>query len=38
MIQALPNGRTVDIPHAAHTVNADNAPEFHAVTAAFLKE
>jgi pimeloyl-ACP methyl ester carboxylesterase len=38
MIQALPNGRTVDIAHAAHTVNADNAPEFHAVTAAFLKE
>jgi pimeloyl-ACP methyl ester carboxylesterase len=38
MIQALPNGRTVDIVQAAHTVNADNAPEFHAVTAAFLKE
>jgi pimeloyl-ACP methyl ester carboxylesterase len=38
MIQALSNGRTVDIAHAAHTVNADNAPEFHAVTAAFLKE
>jgi esterase len=38
MIQALPNGRTVDIANAAHTVNADNAPEFHAVTAAFLKE
>jgi esterase len=37
MIQALPNGRTVDIAKAAHTVNADNAPEFHAVTAAFLK-
>ena len=38
MIQALPNGRTVEIAHAAHTVNADNAPEFNAVTAAFLKE
>jgi pimeloyl-ACP methyl ester carboxylesterase len=38
MIQALPNGRTVDIANAAHTVNADNAPEFNAATAAFLKE
>ena len=38
MIQALPNGRTVDIANAAHTVNADNALEFNAVTAAFLKE
>jgi len=38
MIQALPNGRAVDIANAAHTVNADNAPEFNAVTAAFLKE
>jgi esterase len=38
MIQALPNGRTVDIANAAHTVNADNTPEFNAVTAAFLKE
>jgi esterase len=38
MVQALPNGRTVDIANAAHTVNADNAPEFNAVTAAFLKE
>jgi esterase len=38
MIQALPHGRTVDIANAAHTVNADNALEFNAVTAAFLKE
>jgi len=38
MVQALPNGRTVDIAQAAHTVNADNALEFNAVTAAFLKE
>jgi len=38
MIQALPDGRTVEIAHAAHTVNADNAAEFNAVTAAFLKE
>jgi pimeloyl-ACP methyl ester carboxylesterase len=38
MIQALPHGRTVDIANAAHTVNADNAPEFNAVMAAFLKE
>ena len=38
MIQALRHGRTVDIANAAHTVNADNAPAFNAVTAAFLKE
>jgi pimeloyl-ACP methyl ester carboxylesterase len=38
MIQALRNGRMVDIANAAHTVNADNAPAFNAVTAAFLKE
>jgi esterase len=38
MIQALPNGRVVEIANAAHTVNADNASEFNAVTAAFLKE
>jgi pimeloyl-ACP methyl ester carboxylesterase len=38
MIQALPNGRTVTVANAAHTVNADNAPEFNAVTAAFVKE
>ncbi len=38
MIQALPKGRTVEIANAAHTVNADNAREFNAVTAAFLKE
>jgi pimeloyl-ACP methyl ester carboxylesterase len=38
MIQALPHGRTVTIANAAHTVNADNAPEFNAVTAAFLQE
>lgn len=38
MVQALPNGCTVEIAGAAHTVNADNAREFNAVTAAFLKE
>jgi len=38
MVQALPNGRTVDIANAAHTVNADNAREFNAITVAFLKE
>jgi pimeloyl-ACP methyl ester carboxylesterase len=38
MIQTLPHGRTVTIAKAAHTVNADNALEFNAVTAAFLKE
>jgi esterase len=38
MLQALPVGRMVEIPQAAHTVNADNATEFNAVTAAFLRE
>jgi pimeloyl-ACP methyl ester carboxylesterase len=38
MLAALPSGRLVEIAAAAHTVNADNAPEFNAVTAAFLKE
>jgi pimeloyl-ACP methyl ester carboxylesterase len=38
MIQALPKGRLVEVASAAHTVNADNAAEFNAVTAAFLKE
>ncbi|MBM3222539.1 MAG: alpha/beta hydrolase [Candidatus Tectomicrobia bacterium] len=37
MIQALPDGRLVEVARAAHTVNADNAAEFNAVTAAFLK-
>jgi pimeloyl-ACP methyl ester carboxylesterase len=36
MLQALPQGRLVEIPAAAHTVNADNAAEFERVTAAFL--
>lgn len=38
MVQALPKGRLVEIAKAAHTVHADNAAAFHAVTAAFLKE
>jgi pimeloyl-ACP methyl ester carboxylesterase len=38
MLAAMPNGRMVDIAAAAHTVNADNAREFNAVTAAFLQE
>jgi pimeloyl-ACP methyl ester carboxylesterase len=38
MLQVLPNGQMVEIPAAAHTVNADNAAEFERVTAAFLRE
>jgi pimeloyl-ACP methyl ester carboxylesterase len=38
MIQALPKGRLVEVAKAAHTVNADNALEFNALTAAFLTE
>ena len=38
MIQALPQGRLVEIARAAHTVNADNAVDFNAATAAFLRE
>jgi hypothetical protein len=38
MVQTLPKGRLVEVRAAAHTVNADNAEEFNAVTAAFLKE
>ena len=38
MIAALPHARLVEIAGAAHTVNADNAAEFNAVTAAFLRE
>lgn len=37
MLAALPLGRQHDIAAAAHTVNADNAPAFHAVAAAFLQ-
>jgi pimeloyl-ACP methyl ester carboxylesterase len=37
MLQALPHGRLVEIPAAAHTVNADNAAEFARVTAAFFR-
>jgi pimeloyl-ACP methyl ester carboxylesterase len=37
MIQALPQGRLVEVRAAAHTVNADNAAEFNTVTAAFLQ-
>jgi pimeloyl-ACP methyl ester carboxylesterase len=37
MLAALPHGRMVEIPAAAHTVNADNAAEFTRVTAAFLR-
>lgn len=37
MIAALPNARLVEVAGAAHTVNADNAVEFNAVTAAFLR-
>lgn len=38
MVESLPQGRSVEITAAAHTVNADNAREFNAITAAFLKE
>lgn len=38
MLDALPQGRMVEIAAAAHTVNADNAAEFERVTAAFLRE
>jgi pimeloyl-ACP methyl ester carboxylesterase len=38
MLDALPHGRLREIAAAAHTVNADNAPEFNATVAAFLRE
>lgn len=38
MIHALPQGRLVDIARAAHTVNADNAADFNATVAAFLRD
>jgi esterase len=38
MVRALPQARLIEIAGAAHTVNADNAPEFNAVTAAFLQD
>ena len=38
MVQHLPRGRLVEIPDAAHTVNADKAETFNALTADFLQE
>lgn len=38
MVQHLPRGRLVEIPDAAHTVNADKAEAFNALTADFLQE
>ncbi len=38
MVQHLPHGRLLEIPDTAHTVNADNAPVFNTMTAAFLLE
>ncbi|GIX48138.1 MAG: hydrolase [Candidatus Tectimicrobiota bacterium] len=38
MVAALPQGRLVEIPHAAHTVNADNADDFQRAVEAFLQE
>jgi pimeloyl-ACP methyl ester carboxylesterase len=38
MVQHLPHGRLVEIPDAAHTVNADKAEAFNALTADFLQE
>jgi pimeloyl-ACP methyl ester carboxylesterase len=37
MMQALPHGRFVEIEHAAHTVNADNAAAFNAALQDFLR-
>lgn len=37
MIQALPQGRLVEVEHAAHTVNADNAAAFNATLQDFLR-
>jgi pimeloyl-ACP methyl ester carboxylesterase len=36
MVDKLPHGHLVEIPATAHTVNADNAEQFNAITAAFL--
>ena len=38
MVQHLPHGRLVEIPDTAHTVNADKADAFNALTADFLQE
>ena len=38
MVQHLPRGRLVEIPDTAHTVNADKAEAFNALTADFLQE
>jgi pimeloyl-ACP methyl ester carboxylesterase len=38
MVQHLSHGRWIEIPDAAHTVNADNAYVFNTMTAAFLLE
>ncbi len=38
MVQHLPQGRLVEIPQSAHTVNADNAEVFNTITADFLRE
>jgi esterase len=38
MVQHLPRGHLVEIPDAAHTVNADKAGAFSALTADFLQE
>jgi pimeloyl-ACP methyl ester carboxylesterase len=38
MMQHLSHGRLLEIPDAAHTVNADNARLFNTMTAAFLLE
>lgn len=37
MVQHLPHGRLVEIPDTAHTVNADKAEAFNALTADFLQ-
>jgi esterase len=38
MVDCLPQGYLVQIPATAHTVNADNAKQFNAITAAFLRQ
>ncbi|MGQ4810001.1 2-(acetamidomethylene)succinate hydrolase [Candidatus Entotheonellaceae bacterium PAL068K] len=38
MVEVLPDARVVEVAHAAHTVNADNAEAFNRVAAAFIQE
>jgi pimeloyl-ACP methyl ester carboxylesterase len=38
MVQHLPRGHFAEIPDTAHTVNADKAEAFNALTAEFLQK